>query len=79
MTISDEVGGAIRDDSSLPRPGTGQDEQGTLPVENGASLLGVEVVEEFHERLALGTSYSTVTLLARLRGWSTSHPRRTAM
>ena len=24
-------------------------------------------------------SYSTVTLLARLRGWSTSQPRRTAM
>ena len=24
-------------------------------------------------------SYSTVTDLARLRGWSTSHPRRTAM
>ena len=24
-------------------------------------------------------TYSTVTLLARLRGWSTSQPRRTAM
>jgi hypothetical protein len=26
-----------------------------------------------------GQLYSTVTLLARLRGWSTSHPRRTAI
>lgn len=26
-----------------------------------------------------GAAYSTVTLFAKLRGWSTSHPRRTAM
>jgi hypothetical protein len=30
-------------------------------------------------RLPAISCYSTVTDLARLRGWSTSHPRRTAM
>ena len=29
--------------------------------------------------IALAVGYSTVTVLARLRGWSTSHPRHTAM
>jgi hypothetical protein len=30
-------------------------------------------------KLHPGFYYSTVTLLARFRGWSTSHPRRMAM
>ena len=33
----------------------------------------------FREKDALSRCYSTVTLLARLRGWSTSVPRWTAM
>ncbi len=33
----------------------------------------------FKDPLATLQSYSTVTDFARLRGWSTSHPRRTAI
>jgi hypothetical protein len=34
---------------------------------------------KYSYEMALASSYSTVTDLARFRGWSTSHPRRTAM
>ncbi len=36
------------------------------------------VVTPTHQQVCVDTPYSTVTLLARLRGWSTSQPRRTA-
>ena len=36
------------------------------------------VVVPTHQQVCVSAPYSTVTLLARLRGWSTSQPRRTA-
>ena len=36
------------------------------------------VVLPAHQQVCVSAPYSTVTLLARLRGWSTSQPRRTA-
>ena len=54
----------IRDESE--RRGNGK------PVLDRLALLGVQGAEKLH-------AYSTVTLLARLRGWSTSQPRSTAM
>ncbi len=41
---------------------------------------GADAFDELERRGEVeGQGYSTVTLLARLRGWSTSQPRRTAM
>ena len=51
-----------------PEHGIAPNETGKLPVSHGFS---------FPRSCEL--RYSTVTDLARLRGWSTSQPRRTAM
>jgi serine/threonine protein kinase len=48
-----------------------------VDTRNDIYALGVLLYE--HVSPHQGRSYSTVTLLARLRGLSTSHPRRTAM
>ena len=61
----------------LPEPAPARNQQRAVDVLDRRALFGVEAVEQgVHRRL---DAYSTVTLLARLRGWSTSHPRRTPM
>ena len=74
VTVANQIRRAVGDDTGLARPGAGEDEQRTRAVKDGSALFRVEVFEELH-----GRDYSTVTLLARFRGWSTSHPRRMAM
>jgi hypothetical protein len=49
-----------------------------MAIERGRVAVSEEIGAALRASLAVMT-YSTVTLLARLRGWSTSHPRRTAM
>ena len=63
----------MADDPGLAGPGAGEDEQGPVAVQDRLALLGIQFGEE------LQRPYSTVTLLARFRGWSTSQPRSTAM
>ena len=73
VPLLDEVGDAMRDDARLARAGAGENQQRAIDVLDGAALLGIEGGEEVQPL------YSTVTLLARFLGWSTSQPRRTAM
>ena len=63
----------MADDPRLAGPGAGEDQQRPVPVQDRLALLGIQFGEE------LQCPYSTVTLLARFRGWSTSQPRSTAM
>jgi hypothetical protein len=60
QAAADQVRDPIRDDAGLSGSGAGQDEQRPIRVQNGLALFGIEGIEEVH--------YSTVTLLARLRG-----------
>ena len=71
--LADEVGDAVCDDARLPGARAGEDQQRPFGVADGRLLFGIEAREEIQP------PYSTVTLLARFRGWSTSQPRRTAM
>jgi len=88
------VGDAVRDDARLPRPRASEDEDRAVSLKNGVALFGIEPRGEIHfihtyvgrgfsrarrDAGAEAPAYSTVTLFARFRGWSTSHPRRTAM
>jgi hypothetical protein len=50
-----------------------------LPGRQSNRSLTVAARKGFVARCDSGCHYSTVTLLAKLRGWSTSQPRRTAM
>jgi hypothetical protein len=43
-----------------------------------AGRAGSRLQDRRAARRPPAATYSTVTLLARFRGWSTSHPRRTA-
>ena len=57
-------------------------EQRAAGSESGSvshALLSSETVRENPEPARSNLTYSTVTLLARFRGLSTSQPRRTAM
>ena len=72
--LAHQPGDAIGDDARLARAGPGQDELRPAAVGHGGELLRIQVGFE----VETGPHHSTVTLLARLRGWSTSAPRRTA-
>ena len=62
MSIADQMRGAMRDDAGLAGPGAGQDQERALAVQHRLPLFRIEVLKEPHR------PYSTVTLLARLRG-----------
>jgi hypothetical protein len=48
VAVADEVCDPIRDDASLPRARTGEDEQRSLAVQHGVALFGIEFGEEIH-------------------------------
>ena len=76
--IEDQVGDAVGDDPRLAAPGAGEDENRPLDRGHGRALLIVEPGENGRRQGQEGAPYSTVTDLARLRGWSTSRPARSA-
>ena len=68
VSAGDDVrrGQLVFEDKKMPgvrhtAPGAGKDEKGSTRFDHGLSLGGVELIEK-------GPHYSTVTLLARLRG-----------
>ena len=69
----DDMRNPVCDDAGLARTRTGKDEKRTLCLKNCGLLFRVQLRCEIQPR------YSTVTLLARFLGWSTSQPRLTAM
>ena len=84
--LADEPGDAVGDDAGLSGAGPGEHEQRAARVDDRLPLRGVRANRAncsggFTPRIVAGGSdaYSTVTLLARLRGWSTSQPRSSAM
>ena len=62
----------------LPLPAPARISTGPVDGEHGLALLRVEARERGGRRVKSATRYSTVTDLARLRGWSTSRPARSA-
>src|SRR5206468_3040721 len=81
------------DDSGLAAACAGENQHGTFCCFNGFELFGIEKFREIHTlygatkrhkrhksfcEFCAPCGYSTVTLFARLRGWSISQPRRTA-
>src|SRR5213593_1520327 len=93
VAIFNQVRHAISDDPRLPAPRARENQDRALGGLNSFELFGIEKFREIHAFL-LATKrhkthkafvnyvplcgYSTVTLLARFRGWSISQPRRTA-
>jgi len=76
--LQHEVGDAMGDDAGLAAARPGQDQHRPLHRQHGLALGGVERVEDRRRDGQGEDRYSTVTDLARLRGWSTSRPARKA-
>ena len=80
----DEARQAVRDDPGLARAGAGEDEERALVVEDGLASVrdsarrAAGQYRESSDVRGIIDRHSTVTDFARFRGWSTSHPRRTA-
>ena len=76
--VQDQVGDAVGDDAGLAAARAGQDQDGAVGGQHRLALLRVQPLEQRRLGGVRSASYSTVTDLARLRGWSTSRPARTA-
>ena len=76
--VEHEVGDAVGDDAGLAAARPGEDQDRPVGGEDGLPLLRIEPVEDGGRGPPNDQVYSTVTDLARFRGWSTSRPARTA-
>ena len=74
-----QPGDAVGDRAGFARAGPGQDELGLLAMGCRGQLFFVQFRRKIDAPPHPLSLHSTVTLLARLRGWSTSQPSRTPM